>query len=357
MKRLFFILLTLTLHLPRPGALAAEKNSVEKKTNGDFVAIPLPFYETFTGYGLILKLLHTDIIDSLYFDSVNVATTEKHFVSLNTIGQKKLPFLPNIFWDVVLGGTHLKIKYYGQGNHNQLRDPAVYSHKSYIITPRVGYSFPFPLKVYLKTSHKRKRLRDFKDPAGWHTSLWESLKHKDVRENRVGFGFSYKVVDSEVRPTEGVDLSYDYLIASPRLMLNDYSFREVIASFAFYLPVVKKMSHGTKISYQRVSESAPFYEHPTIRVRGIEKSRHKSNSTFVVQNEERIYVAKDWVMVPFWDIGRVMKEYSGTIYHDFHYGYGLGVRYIAKDVLVIRADIGFSKGGERAFSFNYGHTF
>jgi hypothetical protein len=156
---------------------------------------------------------------------------------------------------------------------------------------------------------------------------------------------------------EGVNISYDYLVASPRLMTNDYSFREAIFDFSFYLPVFENMSHGSRLLYQRVSSSAPFYEHPTIRVRGIEKARHKDNITFVVQNEERIYLSDKWGVVPFWDFGRVMKDHGGLVFHDFHYGYGLGGRYVLKGALVVRFDVGFSKGGETAFVFNYGHSF
>jgi len=73
-------------------------------------------------------------------------------------------------------------------------------------------------------------------------------------------------------------------------------------------------------------------------------------------NEERYYISDNWLLVPFWDIGKVASSNEDSLY-DLHYGYGVGFRYIIKDTLVVRFDLGFSKNGESSVVFNYGHSF
>jgi len=83
-----------------------EKNKAPKteNENGKFIIIPLPFYGTITGFGLAIKALHTSLpylppyMHQIYFDSISVGTTEKQFVTLNSIGQKSITNFPKLFW-------------------------------------------------------------------------------------------------------------------------------------------------------------------------------------------------------------------------------------------------------------------
>jgi len=135
----------------------------------------------------------------------------------------------------------------------------------------------------------------------------EKYKGKQVR-----LWANSKKADSEVRPMKGYALNFEYYIASRGLMRNDYSWRETKGVFSYYHPVTGNFSHCSSLEYYNVSYSAPFFEYPYIRVRGIERSRHKDAISYVVQNEERYYYNENVILVPFIDIGRVKHSFPGN---------------------------------------------
>jgi len=324
---------------------------------GTFVIIPLPFYGPTSGWGLSLKLLHTNSGDTFYFDSLSFATQKKQAGTFNSLGQRSFTFYHRLYWQLGFGGINSTEKYYGAGNHTSCEDKATFRHRSYNVTPKIGLKFMHRVRIFIFYSHREEDLFDLDDPKGLYRSTWQNLYKKDIVENTVGTGFDIAFMNSRIRPRKGFQLSYEYRTSEESILKNDYSYSRSKAVFIFCIPLGAYLSHSSKIEYRKISSSAPFFKTQRIMVRGIGSTVHRDNISFAVQNEERIYLTENWILAPFFDLGKVQQDPSENIFEDLHYGYGMGFRYIVKNALVVRLDAGFSKGGEYEIIFNYGHTF
>lgn len=139
--------------------------------------------------------------------------------------------------------------------------------------------------------------------------------------------------------------------------LTDYQFRKNKATATILFPLWTNITHGTNVTIKTISHKAPVLDYPAIQVRGIGSTTHRDRISYVLRNEERILLSDNWMLVAFYDRGKVKNELHTSYAHNLHSGYGFGFRYIIKDALICRLDIGFSSGGESAVIFNYGHTF
>jgi outer membrane protein assembly factor BamA len=341
---LLFLFLTLTKSLP------AEE--------GQFVIVPLPFYTSKTGFGLILKMIHTNLGYTYYADSMSFATAEGQMATFNTIGQKQVTFFPNLFWSFTVGGVNSKSYYYGLGNHTDASDESEYMKHSYMLAPRLGLSlFGGPLKLYGVYIHSNARYNEFVDTNGMHQTMWDEFGKTTRVTNAIGYGVKLKLRDDRLRPTKGVTLSYEFTVATPSMLTTDNSFRRSKFDMAFYLPLPFGLTHATGVKLAATSTGIPKVDYPTLMIRGISKTSHKYNVSFAILNEERFHVSENWMIVPFWDFGKVQESTTYGYFKDLHLGYGIGFRYIINNALVARLDFGFSKGGENSVLFNYGHTF
>ncbi|MBL6990576.1 MAG: hypothetical protein ISR65_12395 [Bacteriovoracaceae bacterium] len=327
------------------------------KDQGRFVFLPLPFYSPSTGTVVAIKMLHTNLGDTFFADLNTFFTFDGQYGNYINLGQKNLSFTPRLFWNISFQNKKLFKDYWGVGNNLPEDELAQYRYKSQQIKARLGIYLIRQIRLYTSAFFRSDKAYQFDSTDGNYDAFWAQVSPKEDDQYGVTFGVEIYLFDSTIRPKSGLLIDYELGLVSRSLFNNIQSYRFHKAKASLYLPISSNVSHGINASFNSISCSVPFFRYPEILVRGISDTRHNNCVSVVLKNETRIYASTNWVFAPFVDMGKVIQSSKESFTDDLHFGYGVGLRYIHKEALVVLVDFGMSRGGEFSVALNYGHSF
>jgi outer membrane protein assembly factor BamA len=178
----------------------------------------------------------------------------------------------------------------------------------------------------------------------------------------VGLSVVYSTVDSRDFPTRGVYARVS-VEASQRFLGSSANFQHYDLEAKGYLPLREDRFVGVaRVEYnQTLGGGVPFLERSVLggenTLRGYGRGRFIDSSYLLLNVEERIrlfrwnvfHVNADWYVVPFLDVGSVMKALDRIDRRAFEYNPGVGFRATVRPNIVGRVDIGWGKEGPSVF--------
>lgn len=319
----------------------------------DLIVLPLPFYAKNSGWGLALKGLHPNLGHNFYLDFAGYATEKSRYGLFSTIGQKQIPFAPWLFWSAKFQASKQLRDFYGVGNQLPVETEASYHLDRFSSSQRLGVMVGPLIKVHALHLYSYDSITKFRDPEELYSDFWTEVSPRKFKFSALGGGIELGRYDSEVRPKSGAKLSYEYYDS----YAGDVNLQHHQFSWAQLLPFADWWSHGIHLYYEAYSGDSVFSQNPDIWVRGIEASRHNGKRSMALHQETRLYVSENLLFTPFFDVGRVFEDGQGHTLNQLHHGYGIGLRYIYRQALVLRLDVGFAPNNESDIVFNYQHSF
>lgn len=148
----------------------------------------------------------------------------------------------------------------------------------------------------------------------------------DFRNAGLGPHITYDSRDSNYFPTEGQYFRAGWLNYSPRWG-GDFAFDKGDVFYNVYLPLAKASVLGFRARFQTASAGTPFYELPTLDMRGFSRDRYRDNYTLSVTAEWRHKFTPRWGMVAFAEAGRYAPERQQLSDGRTITSYGGGVRW------------------------------
>ena len=324
------------------------------KAESQLILLPLPFYAQSSGWGVAVKGIHPNIGNNLYLDFAGYGTEKSRYGLFTTVGQKNIPWAPWLFWNIKINGSKQERDYFGQGNDLENSTESTFRYMSYGHSERLGVQFGPWIKLHALHLYSHEEISDFSDPESDFPLFWENeVPIKKYHFYAIGGGIEIGKFNSDIRPLEGTKIKYEYYDSYS----GDINIQHHLATAAKLLPLTDWWSHGVHLYYEAFSGQTPFIKNPDIWVRGIAGQRHNGQSSIALHNESRLYFGNDFMLTPFYDIGRVYFASDSDRLQSLHQGFGLGLRYIYRQALVLRLDYGVSAYGESDIIFNYQHTF
>ncbi len=177
-----------------------------------------------------------------------------------------------------------------------------------------------------------------------------------------GLALVYSTVDSREFPTRGL-YARASVETSQRILGSSANFQHYDIEAKGYFPAREdRFITIARAAYnQTLGNGVPFLERSILggenTLRGYGRGRFIDSSYLLLNVEERIRLFRwkvfnvnaDWEVVPFLDIGSVMKALDRIDRHSFEYNPGIGFRATVRPNIVGRIDIGWGKEGPAVF--------
>lgn len=320
----------------------------------ELIVAALPFYAQSTGWGLGVKAISPQYPVAPSFDSSFYATTKERYGIAFSFGHRAIPGLPWLFWNIRTNWSKQHRDYYGEGNTLPLSTQSHYEYRVWGHSEKLGFNIGNQVKLYGIHLYSSESLGSFVDPDNQFPNFWEQdVPHKKYHFLARGAGLELGKYDSEVRPTKGEKVIYEYYDTYS----GEINFQRHFLSMSKLLPILPRWSHGIHLYFESLHGEVPFVKNRPVWVRGVESQRHNGLTSLAIHQESRIYLSSNFILVPFFDMGRVYLDEDHRYLNRIHFGEGLGFRYVYRNALVFRLDAGFSRSGESDILFNYQHTF
>jgi hypothetical protein len=261
----------------------------------------------------------------------------------------------------VLGGWRdaTEVGFYGTGMHTSSSD-------------RANYGFEQPYGSALLTYRPTRRA--FLVRGGFEASRW------DLKAGEGSFPSVDEVFTPESLPGMTTTTTYlhsqatvgfDWRTASGYsrrggfygVTGHDYTdrddalgFRQVDYEAIQHIPILRETwvvsLHGlVKTSWAKDDQERPFYMLPSLgggtNLRGFATHRYSDNNSLLLQAEWRIMANRFFESAVFYDAGKVTARTSDLDFKHLKSDYGVGVRFHAPLVTVLRVDVARSNEGTR----------
>jgi hypothetical protein len=170
----------------------------------------------------------------------------------------------------------------------------------------------------------------------------------------------------------GATLEYDYrdLASGPRegghyyakhLRYWDreserYTFHMLDSAIEHYIPYWNKtrvvaLRLGTVMTWAGEGRAIPFYLQPTLGgndfLRGFARYRFYDQNSFHAAAEHRWYVSPNAHGALFFEMGKVARKASQLNFHDLEFAGGIGIRFTARNAVIMRIEAAVSREGVR----------
>ena len=163
----------------------------------------------------------------------------------------------------------------------------------------------------------------------------------------LGVVLSYDSLDQPFSPTRGIRAEATYSQQSTALG-GDFDYGRLQTYFITYIPFTDKVVLGLRADGAFNFGDAPFYDLPSLFLRGIPRGRYVDNAAVFAEAELRYDFARRWTVVGFGGVGRVADTIGDLGSADTRSAVGAGFRYlIAREYgLRMGLDAGYSSDGD-----------
>jgi hypothetical protein len=138
------------------------------------------------------------------------------------------------------------------------------------------------------------------------SQLVPGLPDVPIKFRNAGLGphITYDSRDSNYFPLQGQYFRAGWLNYSPNWG-GDFAFDKGDVFYNLYLPLAKATVLALRTRLQSASNDTPFYELPTLDMRGFSRDRYRDNATMSLTAEWRHKFSQRWGMIAFAETGRV----------------------------------------------------
>jgi hypothetical protein len=174
------------------------------------------------------------------------------------------------------------------------------------------------------------------------------------RASGLGLGLDYDSRDNTLTPSKGWLWRLEATEYAPAFG-SDNTFQSYRAHAYGYFPLSRDWVLGTRVDYRSVRGDAPFYQQPSIDLRGIAYGRYQDQNVGMLEAELRWNFHPRWALLGFGGAG---KAWGRTL--DFgdastHTAEGVGFRYLISRALGLYAGLDWAwSEGDHAYYIQVG---
>jgi len=170
----------------------------------------------------------------------------------------------------------------------------------------------------------------------------------------LGLKVEYDSRNNTLSPTAGTKSTFIGTFFSPTFG-SDNTYQDYQAQNLAYIPLNDAWMLGTRVSYESVSGTVPFYRQPFVDLRGITRGRFQDRNTAVLEAELDWNFNSRWTALAFGGAGRAWGRKVSFGDSDTAFTKGLGFRYLIARALGLRVGLDWAWGpGEHAFYIQTG---
>jgi hypothetical protein len=174
------------------------------------------------------------------------------------------------------------------------------------------------------------------------------------RASGLGLGLSYDSRDNTLTPSKGWLWRLEQTSYAPAFG-SDNTFQSYRAHVYGYFQLADEWVLGTRADYRAVRGDAPFYQLPSIDLRGIAYGRYQDDNVGMVEAELRWNFMPRWAVLGFGGAGRAWGRTLDFGDASTHTAEGVGFRYLIARALGLYAGVDWAwSQGDHAYYIQVG---
>ncbi|MBD8487770.1 BamA/TamA family outer membrane protein [Echinicola sp. CAU 1574] len=176
-------------------------------------------------------------------------------------------------------------------------------------------------------------------------SIPESIQPEDFKGNisKLSPVLIYDTRDNVFSPNKGT-MSRVMFSVSNEFIFSDFNYTELEAGLYKYLPINPKWVMGIRAEYQQVFNDPPFYELPSVNLRGVPAARYQNNQITTTEMENRFDLNQRWSIMAFGGLAKAFDGFQEFGDEKLVYNVGTGFRYLLARKFGLRMGVDVAKG-------------
>lgn len=319
--------------------------SLAEKDKGQWVPVPIPVANPTVGNGLqaVLMYLHPKKTDTKHNTTSGIAglytDTESWFVGAfhdDYLAGDKYRY------SIFMGTGEFNLDYYGIGNG--LGDRSVsYQFNMQVFAPKFQFRIA-NLKNWFTGVHY---IYLDSDSIFRLSELDPNLSDLEISVKTAGLGLllTYDSRDDNYYPTSGQWFE---------TKLTDYrdtwggkdSYQKTTTFINHYQPVTNDLVIALRANLQTSDGDTPFFDLPTLKMRGFSSDRYRDQHTISLHSEARYKFLPRWGVTGFYEVGWFNNNSSDLFDDDMIKSIGAGLRWqVTKEQgMNLGVDVAYSSG-------------
>jgi hypothetical protein len=176
------------------------------------------------------------------------------------------------------------------------------------------------------------------------------VQNAELESKTSGLGavLAYDSLDQPFSATRGVRAEVTYSHQAEALG-GDFDYGRLNYFGITYVPFGKKVVLGLRVDGGLITDGdAPFYDLPSLSIRGIPRGRYVDNAALLTEAELRYDLTNRWTLIAFGGVGRVAETFGDLGSADTHAAVGGGFRYLIARQYGMRmgVDLGYGDDGD-----------
>lgn len=166
------------------------------------------------------------------------------------------------------------------------------------------------------------------------------FKPRDFASRASGLGpvVEYDTRDNTLTPSRGVLSMLEATFYAPGIG-SDNRFQSYRAHALAYFPMGRRFDLGLRADYRTAPGNVPFYQLPSIDLRGVSYGRYQDRSVGMVEAELRWNITRRWAALAFGGAGRAWGRQSSFGDASTETTKGAGFRYLVASALGLYAGV------------------
>jgi hypothetical protein len=330
------------------------KDSVAHAAKGHFIPVPIFITDQNMGYGLILALtyLHPNTkkstrkdtppsITAVFGGATSTKTWTAGLAHTHAWNNDKLRYAGALMYfdvnldfyqlgDIDLSDNPIESNMRGWGTIQRMLFRL--GKSDFFIGPQYGYS---NVESSLNLSNPDRPIID---------SLANEFNKKTTM-SALGIIANYDSRDNTISPNKGLYSGIEYNYNATWLGASQ-EFSELELFFYSYVPINKWLSSIYHFDAQSVTDKAPYYMRPYLKLRGAPVMYYQGDITALVETQWRAMFYKNWGVIGFAGAGKAFNSFSEFSDNEWVINYGTGLRYIMEKAFKTRVGVDFAWANE-----------
>jgi hypothetical protein len=180
------------------------------------------------------------------------------------------------------------------------------------------------------------------------TAVGVPTGEQQSRTSGLGAVLAYDSLDQPFSPTRGFRAEVSYSQQAEALG-GDFDYGRLNYFGIGYVPMGEKFVLGLRLDGGLITGGdAPFYDLPSLMMRGIPRGRYVDDAALMTEAELRYDVTSRWSLMGFGGVGRVAENFGDLGSADNHFAVGTGFRYLIARQYGMRMglDVGYGDEGD-----------
>jgi hypothetical protein len=168
-------------------------------------------------------------------------------------------------------------------------------------------------------------------------------KERAERSSGLGLGIERDTRDNTLSPTDGTLVKANATLYAPPIG-SDNRFQTYRAHAFGYFPFASRWTIAARADVRAARGDTPFYQLPSIDLRGIAYGRFQNENVGMLEGELRLKVASRWTLLGFTGVGRDWGRHASFSDATSEATRGVGFRYTLARALGLDVGIDWARG-------------